>query len=186
MGKAKPANLTSSQPLVHTIAPPDFVEEQEYAHAQVAQPQNVGSTGIPGIMDDAAVQANLDKKRVFERLILFREEHTTEVELGGLKFRLKLLNANENSYVLKQMRQVPPDEQVSKLALMVLAAAIIDVNGVRFEDTYSGPEDLEDPVLRRYYELNLWSSPVANALSAAYHQFQLSFEKELTRGFLAK
>ena len=146
-------------------------------------PQGV-QNGLPGVMSDAAVQAQIDRKRVFDKLVLFKGDHITEIRLSGLKFRLKLLSANDNVYVLKQMKTIPPDEQISKLALMVLAAAIVDVNGIRLEEAYAGPAAITDPILQRYFELNQWANPVVNALSTAYHKFQTGVEAEYTNDFL--
>jgi len=180
---------------VYSVMPPE-VEQQMFAAQMAAQdaamlqqaqtaPTAV-QNGIPGIMDDKAVQANLDRKKVFEKLVLFREDHTVEIELAGLKFLLKLLNANDNSYVLKYIKTVPPDEQVSKLSIMVLSAAMVSVNGIKLEEVYSGPPEITEPVLMRYYELNQWHSPVITALSNEYYKFQSSVEKEYTKDFLAK
>lgn len=178
----------SGSDVVHTVLPAEdeaaiFAAQMQAQEAEFAS-QAVGASGIPGVLSDAVVKAEMDKKAVFDKLVLFRGEHTTEVEVGGLKFKFKLLNANENSYVLTQMRKIPAEQQVSKLSLMVLAAALVEVSGVRLEDTYTGPADVVDPVLRRYYEINLWASPVTNALSLAYHRFQTKTEAEYTKGFL--
>lgn len=178
------------QPNIYTVAPPD-ADEAAFEAQMAAQEAGFASqmgpqTGIPGIMSDAVVQAELDKKRVFEKLVLFRGDHVTEVEAGGLKFKFKLLNANENAYVLKQMKKIPADEQVSKLSLMVLAAALVDVNGMKLEEASSAPAEITDPVLRRYYEINNWASPITNALGMAYHRFQTETEAAYTKDFLDK
>ena len=180
------APKTADQP-VHVVMPAEDEADQFEAQMAVQEARfetQAGSSGIPGVLSDAVMKAEMDRKSVFNKLVLFRGEHLTEIEAGGLRFKFKLLNANENAYVLKQIKKIPTDEQMSKLSLMVLAAALVDVNGVKLEDAYTGPDEIVDPVLRRYYEINLWASPITNALSLGYHRFQAKTEAEYTKDFL--
>lgn len=174
---------------VHNIMPPEdeavFAKQMELIEKTIAPPAKI-ETGMPGLLDDAVIKAQLEKKRIFEKLTFFKEEHIKQVVIAELTFSLKLLNSNENAYVWKIIKAHSEDEQMSKLAIMILAAALVDISGVRLEDTYSGPPEIVEPVLRRYYEISQWHGPLVKVLTDAYTDFQNEVQGQYGKSFLVK
>lgn len=172
----------NTQPKVHTVMPP----EDEDFMSQMAQAITENPVSLPPVeIDDALVQKQLEKKSVLEKLVLFKQPHYKEVELSGITFRLKVLNADENAKVYSMIRELPEDEQLTKSPIVMLAASLVDANGIKIEDTYDGP-DIDDPMLKKYHELCKWHMPVINALVAIYREFSGEMEKEYSKDFLAK
>lgn len=172
---------------VHTVMSP---EDELFAKQMAASEAKYGHM-LQGAPDqvDSKVDAILDRERkkqdVFNKLVLFKEDHFTTVSVAGLNFKLRLLNSMDNSFIMKEVKKEPADEQLAAMSLLILAAAIDDINGVKFEDFYSGPSSIEHPILRKYYELRQWQRPVVNVLQKAYNDFQVSVEREYSKGFLA-
>lgn len=179
-------SLTPSLPEVpvHTVMSPG---DEAAFKQQMAQAEAMFGKTMP---DDGKVDAILDremnKREVFSKLVLLKEDRVTEAKLAGLTFKLRLLNSIDNGFVMKEIRKEPAEDQLSSLTLLVLAAAIVDISGVKLEDQYSGPANVVDPTLRKYYELRQWQRPVINALQKIYGDFQTEVEKEYTGDFLAK
>jgi hypothetical protein len=175
----------SPQQKVHTVMPPHdenaFMQEMSQLVQQV--PENQAPAPL---VDDAVMEKQLAKKSVLEKLVMFKQPHYKEVELSGVVFRLKILNADENAKVYNMIRDLPAEEQLTRSPIIMLAASLVDANGVRIEDTYNGPEIIDDPMVRRYNELCHWHMPVINALVAAYREFSGAMEKEYSKDFLAK
>jgi hypothetical protein len=113
------------------------------------------------------------------------KEHTVEVELGGAKFKLKLLSSHDQAYVVKIMRDYSPTEGY-KLSFMTLAAAILSINDLPLEDFYEGEVKIEDPIIRKYYQVNKWNAQVTTMLMGVYNEFQKEVELGYTKDFLVK
>lgn len=183
-GKAKQKEISHQQePSVHTVMPPsdeNFMDEM----SKLVNQQ--GPISLPPVeINDKLIQEQLDKKAVLEKLVMFKEPHYKKVGLNGITFRLKLLTAEENTEVYSMIRKFASEDQVTRSPLILLAASLVDANGIKIEDTYVGPE-VDSPMLKRYHELCKWHMPVINALVGAYSEFTLSVEKEYSEDFLAK
>lgn len=178
--------LTPSLPEipVHTVMSPDdeVAFKQQMAQAEVA----FGKVLAPDAKVDSILDREMNKHEVFSKLVLLKEDRTTEISVAGLKFRMRLLNSIDNAFIMKEVRKEPAEDQLTSLTLLVLAAAIVDISGVRLEDRFSGPGTIADPTLRKYYEIRQWHRPLVNTLQKAYGDFQTSVEKEYTGDFLAK
>ena len=62
-----------------------------------------------------------------------------EVEINGIRFLLRSLNANERMALSKEFSQELNDEQLFAFNLKLLAFAIESVNGQPLEDFHPGP-----------------------------------------------
>lgn len=187
---------TLPQPQVHSVMSP---EDEEFIKKMSSVMDMSSQSKVPAkemletmpapqkpLLDDAVIKKELQKKQVLEKLVLFRTPHITEVDIAGTKFRLKLLNTQDNSIVYSMIKDLSQDEQITKTPIILLAAALVDVDGVKLEDAYSGPEEVTDPVKQKYYELCSWNLPVINSLAAAYRKFSDETEKEFSSNFLEK
>ena len=171
---------------VHHVMPPE--DEAKYMAEMMALANNLppmeGLNAPP--IDDIIVQKEIEKKRSFEKLVLFKQPKTKVFDISGVNFRLKVLNVHENGQVYKKIRELPDDEQLTKSPIMLLAASLVDADGFKIEENYSGPIEITDPIMRRYYELCAWNMPIINALVTAYTQFIKEVEGEYQKNFLAK
>jgi len=174
---------------VHTVSSPNDEEmfETQMARAQEAYDDvSANPEKQAQVLRDPILDSEIKKQKVFEKLVLFKEDHYKEVELAGISFKLRLLNAMDNSFIMREVRKEPTEDQISSLPLMILAAAIVDVNGVKLEEFYTGPDSIQDPTLRRYYELKQWAQPVVTILQAAFTSFREEIEKSYGNDFLDK
>lgn len=176
---------------VYSVMSPEdekLMKEYESSLAsEIAEMQNkkLYEDQVKKTLEDPVLEQELERKRTFEQLILFKKPKTTTVSIHGANFTLKLLNSNESNQVYKEVIALPKEEQLVKTPLMVLAAALVSVNSVPLEEAYSGPKDIESVLLRKYYEVSQWHSPLVNALSTAYNSFTKDVESEYTKDFLA-
>jgi hypothetical protein len=173
-------------PKVHTVAPPDnedmiFASQMQQVMDSIDQQQQV-----PIQLDDAILQKELEKKRVLEKLILFRQPVTKEVSIDGMTFKIKLLNPDDNVKVFKELKKLSGDEQIVKTPVMLLAAALLDINGIKLSEVYSGPVEITEPLLQAYYEINKWPVALINTLSTVFQSFTEETEKGFTKDFLKK
>jgi hypothetical protein len=127
-----------------------------------------------------------DKREIFNKLVLLKEPHFTEVELAGLKFKMKLLDQDDNTFIRGAMKGKEEKHQLDTLSKLVLAASIVEVGGVPFERFFTGPAHIQHSILRKYHEIDQYQNPVINALQQAYSRFQASVEGEYTPDFLGK
>ena len=58
------------------------------------------------------------------------------------------------------------------------------MNDIKLEDMSSSPATVENPILRKYYELCQWHLPITTALIEAYGKFQIELESEYSKDFL--
>lgn len=171
-------------PKVHTVMPPD--EDMLFAkQMQEVMPQ-LEAMKQPIKIDDSILQKEMDKKRVLEKLILFRQPVVKEVTIDGMNFKLKLLNPDDNVGVFRELKKLNADEQIVKTPVMLLAAAILNINGITLSEIYSGPPEITDPLLQTYYEINKWPVALINTLSGVLQSFTDETESGFTKDFLKK
>ena len=185
--KKKTTELAPDVP-VHTIMPAEdevmFDKQMQAAESDYGDLlSNTISHENPQAVD-AILDREMKKRDIFNKLVLFKEDHYQEVSVAGLTFRLRILNSIDNSFIMKEVKKEPADEQLASMSLLILAASIVDVNGLKFEEFYSGPKEIEHPTLKKYYELRQWQRPVVNVLQKAYNDFQVSVEKGYSKDFL--
>lgn len=169
---------------VHPAEDEQMIFEQQMKQAETffaKQP----TVGIPAITDDPLFKQEVRKKQTLEKLLFFKQGHTTDVELGGATFKLKILNSRDQTYVVELMREYAPKEGF-KLSFMTLAASIVSVNDIPLEEFYDGIEKIDHPIIRKYYQISEWNIPVTTALMDAYNKFQLQVEEEYNKDFLKK
>ncbi len=118
--------------------------------------------------------------------MLFKKPKTKEVVIAGVKFRIKRMNPDESFDCYKKLLTLPDEEQLVKVHIMTLSGALMDMNGIPIEDFYSGPEAIDDVVMRKYIELCTWDMPLLQILSKVYSDFIKEAEEEYTPSFLEK
>lgn len=192
MAHQKEKEVSQKEMPVHTVMSPEdeallyaqqMAETEQAFVEQLSQPASTPSKS-QAALTDAILDREMKKKDVFNKIVMLKEDHFTEVKLAGLTFKLKLLNSIDNSFIMKEVQHEPQEDRLPALTLMVLAAAIVDIDGVLFEEFYTGPSNIEHPVLKKYFELKQWQQPVLNALQKAYNKFQSSVESQYTKDFL--
>lgn len=169
-------------PRVPTIMSP----EDEAAFAQEMKEMADQAPKQEFAEESPAVQQQLDRKRSLDRLLLFKKPAIKTFTISGVQFRIKRLNPDDSMALYKELIRLPEDEQASKLEIFTLAAAVIDMDGIRLEELYMGPASIESPLLRRYLELCAWDFMLIRALSRVYADFVQEAEKEYTPSFLEK
>lgn len=172
-------------PKVHSVMPPDeedmiFAKQMQEVMAQVDVVQK------PIQMDDSILQKEIEKKRVLEKLLLFRQPVTKEVLIDGMTFKIKLLNPDDNVKVFRELKKLNGDEQIVKTPVMLLAAALLDINGIMLSEVYSGPAEITDSLLQAYYEINKWPVALINTISGVFQEFTDETERGFTKDFLKK
>lgn len=170
---------------VHSVMPPE--DEDEFMRGM----QEVLSAPPPpddqDILSDEVMQRELAKKKTLEKLVLFKQPVYKEVELAGARFKIKLLNVHESNNISKRIQNMPDEDgSPAKIALMLLSAALVSIDDIPLEDTYSGPEEIEDPVMRRYHEMCSWPMTLINALTDAQQAFVQEVNSDLSTDFLEK
>lgn len=179
----KQVAATMPAPRVTRVTEPG---DEEFMQQMASVMEALPTGPLKPIIDDAIIEKEMQKKKTLEKLVLFKTPHTTDVEIAGTVFKLKLLNTQDNAAVYSMIKDLPPEDQVTKTPIVLLAASIVDIDGMRLEDTYSGPDDIEEPIKMKYYELSSWNMPIINALAVAYRQFNDKIEKEFSSSFLDK
>lgn len=180
--------LTPAQAIpVYEVRSPDdeeaaFLSQMETAKEKFAEQP---TAGVPLLSEDPIVQQEVKKQATLDVLNFLRKEHTVEVELGGAKFKLKLLDSHDQAYVVKIMRDYAPAEGY-KLSFMTLAAAIVSINDMPLEDFYEGEAKIENPIIKKYYQVNKWNAQVTTMLMGVYNAFQNEIEQGYTKDFLVK
>lgn len=172
-------------PMIHTVAPPD--DDMIFA-AQMQEVMNTmdHQSVVVNKIDDSILQKELEKKKVLEKLIMFRQPVTKEVVIDGMIFKVKLLNPDDNVKVFKELKKLEGEEQIVKTPIMLLAAAILDINGIKLSEVYSGPAEVTDPLLQAYHEINKWPVALINTLSKVFQGFTEETEQGFTKDFLKK
>lgn len=174
---------------VHNVMPPEdesaFEQQMQQTAAEFASQLPLEKPELL-IKDDPVLEKESQRREIFNKLVLLKEDHFTEFMLGGLTFKMRLLTDQDNRFIRDQIKKENPDDQLSALGLLVLATSLVEVNGVRFEEFYTGPAHIQNPVLRKRHELSQYQTPIRNALQKAYTEFQASVEGEYTTSFLEK
>lgn len=173
---------------VHTVMPPEdeavFAAQMEQTAQDFAKQLPLDKPEIKND-PDPILERESKRRDIFNKLVLLKEDHYKEVKLGGLTFKMRLLNSDDNEFITDAVKDMTGD-RLSNLSKLVLAAAIVEVEGVKFEEFYTGAGDVRHPILRKYHEINQYQLPVRNALQKAYSDFQAEVEGEYTQGFLKK
>lgn len=164
---------------------PTAEEEFDKQMSDILSANDPTNIGTPSVAEDSVVQGFAKKKALMEKLLFFKEEHTKEVEIGGVRVKMKLLNSNDHSFVTNLIKEYNINE-VYKRSLLLTAASIVSVDGEKLEDYYTGPEEIENPVVKRYYELCNWHMPLTTALIDVYGNFVADTEEQFTTDFLGK
>lgn len=175
----------SPAPKVHSVMPPDeedmmFARQMQEVMVQADQVQQ------PVVIDDSILQKEMEKKKVLEKLVLFRQPVTKDFIIDNMTFKLKLLNPDDNVKIFRELKKLTPDEQIVKTPIMLLAASLLDINGITMPEIYSGPAEITDPLLQTYYEINKWPVALTNTLTNAFQSFTDETEKGFSKDFLKK
>lgn len=171
---------------VTTVMPPEdeanMYEEDEELEELVSQQ----AVTPEQVMDDPVIENELRKKRTLEKLLLFKKPVYKEVQISDMTFRLKILTPQENKKVFSHIIALDEQSQIAETPNMILAASLVDVDGLKVEDTYDGDESIKDPILRKFYTLQTWPQPLIKVLNRAYNEFVGEKEKEFGADFLDK
>jgi len=154
-------------------------EMAEVAAVTQAQPE----VTMDQVLHDPIMEQENDKRKALEKILLFRKAYTKEITIKESVFRIKILNANDNDAIFERVMQLTENEQVSRTPIMILAAALIDVNGIPVEELYEG-EETPDVLYKKYYEISRWPAPLTKSLTRAYNQFSTDMDKEFSAPFL--
>lgn len=138
------------------------------------------------IADDPVIEKELQKKRTLEKLLLFKQPVYKEVRVSGMTFRLKILTPQENKKVFSHIISLDEEAQIAETPNMILAASIIDVDGIKIEETYDGNPTIKEPILQKFNVLQSWPHPLIKVLSKAYNSFVADKEKEFSSDFLGE
>lgn len=136
------------------------------------------------LLKDPLIDAELKKKRALENLILFNQQHKKKVKVGQVTFTMKLLNANDSDEVYEEVLKLSAEDQVTKTGRMLLAASLVEADGVPLETAYNGPTEIDRSLLQRYYIICGWPAPLTNNLTRAYQQIVKESEAEFEFDFL--
>lgn len=139
------------------------------------------------LKEDPLIKPEFDKKQALEKLLLFKKPYFKEVEIDGVVFKLKLLNSNEHNEVYQELLGLEDsNSQMSRTNLMLLAAVLTEVNGIKLEDAYSGPPEVKSSLKKKYYEISQWHSPLVSSLTNAYSLFVKEANQKYNPNFLGK
>lgn len=143
-----------------------------------------GPPKVSALADDPIIKEQLKRKSVLEKLVMFREPEYKLLNVQGSNFRFKILTAEDNNKVYSKIRSLPKEEQITRSPIIMLAASLVDVDGVKIEEIYSGPQEITDPMEQKYYELSQWNMPLINTLISAYSKYTEELEKGYSSDFL--
>lgn len=169
---------------VATVMPPEdeaFAYDEDEEFEEMVRQQGVSADQV---MEDPVIEQELEKQKTLERLMMFKKPVFKEFTIDGLRFKLKMLTPSETHKVFTHIVALEEQTQVAKTPNMILAAALMDVNGVRVEETYDGDPAIVDPILRRFSILQSWPQPLIKTLNRAYNEFSTAKEKEFSYDFL--
>jgi hypothetical protein len=186
MADAPPPPVQAQGQKVYTVAPPDdeavFEQQMAAMEAEVSKAESTATT--PDYAnEDPLLKKEVDKKMAFEKLMFLSRDRYKEVEYGGLTFKFKVLKSSDNAKIITTLQQTKLNEDY-KASVMGLAASMVSVNDIPFEDFYSGDENISEPLLRKYAELSKWPAFMVTALMAFSSNVQSEVEREFSRDFL--
>lgn len=167
-------------PKVYTVAPPD---DEAIFDKQMAAMEEQMNEPPPAEVEDPVLKKEVDKKLAFEKIMFLSRDQHKDVEYGGLSFKFKVLKSNDNAKILSTLTKVNLDDAY-KASVMGLAASLVSINDIPFENFYSGEDKIEDPLVRKYFELSKWPAFMVTALMAFSSTIQSEVEREFTRDFL--
>jgi hypothetical protein len=183
-GAAQPQTVQNQQPRVFTVAPPEDERhlEPEQSFDSVYESQENPLNSIE--QNDELFRRQAERREVMNKLVFLRNSHVRTVTLDGTKFTIKILAPTENARISSMLKDIPEAEQLSKIATIMVSAAIVDVDGIRLEDVYSGPSTTTDPIMQKYYEISQWPAPLVNSLFSEYNNFLRETEERYSPDFL--
>jgi len=176
---------------VASVNPPEDEEQypeddEEYFEADMAEMEAQTSVVESSKKLSPSELKQLELKKKLENLVMFKAPRTKSVEICGVKFTLKRLNPDETFEIFQNIKKLPEEEQLSKIEAMTLAGSIVDIDGIKLEDLYSGPQEIEDPLIKGYLELCTFDNSLLRVLANVYTQFVKEAEEEYTPTFLDK
>jgi hypothetical protein len=173
-------NLKQQEVKVFTVEPPDT--DDEIFDKQMALMEKAIEEAPPP-PDDPILKTELNKKMAFEKLMFLSKDSYKEIEFSGLLFKFKVLKSNDNAKILSVLIKSNIDETY-KASVMGLAASIVSVNEIPFENFYTGDPKIVDPLVRKYSELSNWPAFMVTSLMSLSNGVQFEMEKEFNRDFL--
>ena len=159
-----------------------FEKEMEEVELSV---QSQPTVDMNEVLNDPVMEKQEERRKAFEKITLFRQAFTKDVVIKDSTFVLKILNANDNDAIFERVMELTENEQITRTPVMILAASLVSVNGIKVEELYEG-EPTDDVLYKKYHEISRWPSPLTKSLTRAYNDFSESMEKEFTVPFLDK
>lgn len=134
-------------------------------------------------LNDPAIQAQVKRHDTFQKLMYFKQPMNTSFAIDGMNFKLKILSPIDMAEVSKIFNSLPEDEQtIYRQRLMQLAGALMDIDGVKLEDVYHGPE--ASVYMKRYSEIIQWPNPLISNILTQYEDFALQVKDRYLPDFL--
>ena len=160
-------------------------EDEELVRMQMAEmDQVVQKRGDKLATEDPVIENELRKKAALENLVLFGKPHKKQVKVGNVTFTLKILSARDSDAVYQEVLRLPTEDQVTKASRMLLAASLVEADGMPLQDAYTGPMEIDNVLLQRYYIISSWPITMTNSLNRAYQKLVSESEKEFDFDFL--
>lgn len=157
-------------------------EDEELVKQQLADMESAPQ--VASIMDDPVIEAELKKKRALENLVLFNKPYQKKIKVGEIVFTMKILTAHDSDEVYEEVLKLSAEDQITKTGRMLLAAALIEADGIPLEAAYAGPQEIDRILLRRYYVISGWPAPLINNLTKAYKELLAGSEEGFDYDFL--
>jgi hypothetical protein len=158
VGQVAPAPPTP----VYTVGDEeDFQPEQEVAFEA---PEPTPAT-------DELVDRELKKQLLMEKLLFLKKPILKTYSIGEFEVTFKLPRTQDNANILRVVQSLPEEEQAKKIALAVLADAVVDIGGIPLLDLYEGEGAVKEPLLRKYEVLNAWPTALTDSMKIALDTF---------------
>lgn len=133
---------------------------------------------------DPVIEEEVSRKRALEDLVLFSRPQLKKIKINNTVFSLKLLTARDSDEVYEEVLKLPSADQVTKASRMLLAASILEMDGVPLERFYTGPQEVDKTLLRKYYTISGWPVALTNSLNRAYKKMVADAEESFDFDFL--
>lgn len=161
-------------------------EDEELIRQQMQELEAKAQAGevSQAVVEDPVIENEVKRKKALESLILFNKTHKRKVKVGNVTFTMKILNARDSDEVYEEVLRLSAEDQVTKTGRMLLAASLIEADGVPLETAYNGPEEVDKPLLQRYHIISGWPAPLTNNLTNAYQKLLRESEQEFSFDFL--
>lgn len=178
------AERTSTTPTpVYDVGMPG---DEDEAFAKQMRASEVAYAHMPAapIMEDEMLLAQDKKRAAINKLVMLREPLVKIITIDGSAFKIRLLTPTDSAKVIASLQTLDEEERFSKARLLALCSALMDVDGIRLEDIYSGPPEQTDPFWMRYYELSQWPALLVNRIFDAMDAFAQETDKKYAESFL--